>query len=754
MKSSIVTKCMTFLLAHGSLGIRMLFLISLLGVIQPSYAQKKWRGQLTVELYRVDKIGSIEIGTTYKDIRQASKNVFFAQKHDRRWGIIDSTNQIRIPFQYALIAKYIHGEYFIIDWKGKMGILSPKLEFRIECIYDDLWCIEVGSCKAKLNNRWGLLDSAANEILPFEYQDITYSMKKDFFHVRNEEGWGLIDSLGFTKIAQRYERLPKTYLPGYQLAIDEDAFDLYHIKTGHKKPLDIDSVVLVYNQWNGIVIKDSLYGIYDPQTADIYFPFDEVVFAGTTTKSEQCSYFVRDGLQWGIYNNELGYLSAVNYDKPLHFTSNYFKLTRNGLSQIVSKFGKVIIPETDLEIEKEFFESYLLFLLKKDEIVQKIFNKDGVILVSDSILEISPRNNNDRYSLEIRTPTGWRIFSAKNEKYVTEAHEEIRFLQRGYHMARSTEGWRLLNDNGKSAKQYHNTISSLASRINLHIEKENPVFITGTAFISADNNLDYKYGVINKYGETLVEDNYIQISKTSDTTLVLMTTPGWGLTYNIETNTIDSTLREHYYRKPRRNYTTSPSPMARGPFIGKLPQLNDQLSIGQTNLIYTAKGWKISNLEGESKQLVDGITYIDTEKKLGIMDGGIHYFWKDGKIGLLGEDLSIVLDPQFDDLVSAKQMPGSQLKYSYVRQNDKYALLDYSGKVLTPFKYDEIRAFQEGMARVRIGEKWGFITTTGEERVPPIYLNVAPFTNGLSEVKTENGTLAINKDNVCKLGCE
>ena len=54
-----------------------------------------------------------------------------------------------------------------------------------------------------------------------------------------------------------------------------------------------------------------------------------------------------------------------------------------------------------------------------------------------------------------------------------------------------------------------------------------------------------------------------------------------------------------------------------------------------------------------------------------------------------------------------------------VKLNDKWGFIDKTGKEVVPPKYDETGNFHEGLAKVKLNGKYGFIDTTGKEVVPP-----------------------------------
>ncbi len=69
------------------------------------------------------------------------------------------------------------------------------------------------------------------------------------------------------------------------------------------------------------------------------------------------------------------------------------------------------------------------------------------------------------------------------------------------------------------------------------------------------------------------------------------------------------------------------------------------------------------------------------------------------------------------------------------QQNSKYPAYDFVGE------------FSEGLARVRRGNKWGYINEEGEEIIPLIYDYAHDFHNGTTSVKFGNENPRINRQN-------
>jgi|GEM_PF-408657 len=69
-----------------------------------------------------------------------------------------------------------------------------------------------------------------------------------------------------------------------------------------------------------------------------------------------------------------------------------------------------------------------------------------------------------------------------------------------------------------------------------------------------------------------------------------------------------------------------------------------------------------------------------------------------------------------------------------VKINNKWGFIDKTGREVVSPKYDSVRNFSDGMAAVEINNKWGFIDKTGREIVSLKYDNVQDFAEDLAVV--------------------
>ncbi|NVO32508.1 WG repeat-containing protein [Hymenobacter lapidiphilus] len=125
---------------------------------------------------------------------------------------------------------------------------------------------------------------------------------------------------------------------------------------------------------------------------------------------------------------------------------------------------------------------------------------------------------------------------------------------------------------------------------------------------------------------------------------------------------------------------------------------------------------------------------------------------------------SIIGESSIGDIRSMKSLYGLfningklllPCKYNYIRwhndsllvltKGDKNALFDKNGEQLSGFDYMVFGNFIEGVAKARIGNKYGFIYPNGKLVVPVIFDSCANFANGYALVGNNKKWGAINK---------
>ena len=129
----------------------------------------------------------------------------------------------------------------------------------------------------------------------------------------------------------------------------------------------------------------------------------------------------------------------------------------------------------------------------------------------------------------------------------------------------------------------------------------------------------------------------------------------------------------------------------------------------------------------------------------------IRFKGSNGKFGFKDNTGKVIVQPKYDDVGYMN------MGVALVVNEGKKALIDTSGKEITPFKYDHIFNFKEDLAAVNIGGyydndkddvlggKWGYINKKGIEITPIKYDYAYDFASGLAKVEINNSILFIDK---------
>lgn len=124
----------------------------------------------------INKKGETIIKVNYEEISSFSQ--VMVVKQNNKWGIIDSLENIIIPFEYDALDK--SGSAPIRASKNnKWGCIDLKGNELIPFIYDSFRPFENGLAPVELNKKWGFIDLKGNEVIPFIYEDTRMDYAND-----------------------------------------------------------------------------------------------------------------------------------------------------------------------------------------------------------------------------------------------------------------------------------------------------------------------------------------------------------------------------------------------------------------------------------------------------------------------------------------------------------------------------------------------------------------------------------------------
>ena len=89
-----------------------------------------------------------------------------------------------IDYATNAIHGWIEGKDVIIFRFKDYGFINDNMKIAINCIYDDAKSFINGLCIVKVNNRWGIIDTAGKEIIPLQYESIKNTINYEFIKKR------------------------------------------------------------------------------------------------------------------------------------------------------------------------------------------------------------------------------------------------------------------------------------------------------------------------------------------------------------------------------------------------------------------------------------------------------------------------------------------------------------------------------------------------------------------------------------------
>src|SRR5262249_28374487 len=102
-----------------------------------------------------------------------------------------------------------------------------------------------------------------------------------------------------------------------------------------------------------------------------------------------------------------------------------------------------------------------------------------------------------------------------------------------------------------------------------------------------------------------------------------------------------------------------------------------------------------------------------------------------GKQGYIDKTGRIVIEPIYD--AAGRFSEG----LAAVRVGNKYWYIDKSGQIAVQPQADGCVAFSEGLAAATVGNKWGYIDRTGRMVIEPQFVRAEEFREGLAAVRVK-----------------
>ncbi len=100
--------------------------------------------------------------------------------------------------------------------------------------------------------------------------------------------------------------------------------------------------------------------------------------------------------------------------------------------------------------------------------------------------------------------------------------------------------------------------------------------------------------------------------------------------------------------------------------------------------------------------------------------------------GFVNEKGLLVVKPQYSEVKNFSQ------GLAAVKLDDKWGYIDKTGKQLVLPQYSEVKNFSQGLAAVKLDDKWGYIDKTGKVVVKPQFSEAYSFSEGVAGVTVDS----------------
>ncbi|MBT1704010.1 WG repeat-containing protein [Chryseosolibacter indicus] len=239
-------------------------------------------------------------------------------------------------------------------------------------------------------------------------------------------------------------------------------------------------------------------------------------------------------------------------------------------------------------------------------------------------------------------------------------------------------------------------------------------------------------------------------------------------------------------------------------YEGELARVNIGATLNEENYAYYGGKWGLIDATGKAIIAPSYELILPFRKGIALVNAGgdanytlceadcdeeIYYSCAGGKWGLLNDKGSLIIEPEYDNIIpfgdnylvlegeryglinaeGSKLYPASlnvslgeegsvqtlyDTKYIRAFENGKAGIIDNNGKwILKPqyedilFSEDSSTPYVEGTVLVRNNNKWGAVNEAGVLLIPIVYDEIRPFSNGLAGIKKNEKWGFINKSN-------
>ncbi len=599
----------------------------------------------------------------------------------KSWGYADLFGQWVIEPIYTKVSPFI--ERKAIVQKGTLsGVIDCEGNVILQCSYEKLTDFRNGKVWGMQKGLWGLIGAKGQVFQAPQFAEINPIANSELAWVKKDQVWGLFNEERNTfACPPQFKLVQVMSLNASLVQVDKTFGVLNHVNCGYLLPLELTRVKKIAP--HDIVFEQKgKWGVFNDLGKTIINPEFDTIFMKTEELLQ-----VQKGGKWGLYGLQGKKILAVEYEEIGPFQEGFFLIRQNGLYGYCNKLGKVYI--------KPAYEEARSF--KSKQAAVKKGSKWGVIDYTNKFL-LKPEYDHiavgkgNYYAITQGNSTYFYDFNLK--KLSEEAFEKI-YTEDTIYAIRVKKAGKFSYYN-PAARSYMAAGPFDAAQ---SYEK-------GYAMVANGG----KTGLLDVNGKLILPMEYD------------------GIVYDQFQNKV-------VFRTVKNGKEGIAD--AQGKVL--VPNDYDQINPALPGYLKVKKNGKYAILRTSGVPVTDFVyDFLSSSFDFPDAPEWPAMVSQKGKFGLIDEKGEEVFSARLKEIGYI----GNGL---YAGRDGKSLLLINTAGKPTALSYEEIHSFGDGMAAVKKGGKWGYITPAAEEKIKPQYEEAALFHHKLAAVKTKGKWGVINR---------
>lgn len=693
-----------------------------------------------------------------------------------RYGIVDETGKI-IFSEYDYINALNRLGLGELQRNAKKGLYNKKMKVVIEPIFDEITILNDKLFAGKSGEVWTVYDTK-NATKKHATVDGVYPFSNGFTRIKKGEKFSALSPEG--KIVLPFEYTGVVPF-GRNVLLEKEEKSFIYTSKGIVKPYEFaniiswrnlndklkpaqteegkfgyindDGIFVIEAKYDdakdfregvAIVKKDNLYGFIDEKGKLI----QPIQYQISNVEMEYSVLLVQYKSLYGYMNYQGKMLIDCKYE-AIAFYDDFMRAKLNGKYGWIDKNGKQVMP-----FQFDFIENYdeekERFRYQKGNklgwVNRKLTNNqsqtlaewaDEIELTKSDVRNVRVGNyfglinQNGTFIIPVRYEN--KIVFDKFGKAVVKENRLWGMIDKGGNIIIPSEYQEKFQFNDKQLacvlKNGKYGIVDYDGKVVIPTVYDNYIYTDYEYWTVKKNN---KFGITNNKGQLVIPIEYEKVFPYINHLALAKKDKKWGYINEINQPVIP------FEYQVLNSFIQGRAIAKKEGYWGIINTDNEEiLAFEYDNLVEESNGFISANKEGFWGIINNRYETIIPYKydKITTLN---NYFRieRNNKIGLYSIDGQLILPAFYDALT----IDGNGFK---IQKDKKAGLLDFDGTVLIPAIYDELMYFNNGLSRVKKGDKYGMITAQGKFIIPCNYDNLGIRFTGQYIEASKNGKFGI-----------